>query len=39
MIELTNIVKIYKTGDIELQALAGVDLSVQQGEFVAIMGP
>ncbi len=39
MIKLTNIVKIYKTGDIELRALDGVDLSVDKGEFVAIMGP
>lgn len=39
MIELTNVMKIYKTGDLELRALAGVDLSVEQGEFVAIMGP
>lgn len=39
MIELNNVVKVYRTGDIELQALAGVNLSVEQGEFVAIMGP
>ncbi len=39
MIKLTNIVKIYKTGEIELRALAGVDMSVTKGEFLAIMGP
>jgi putative ABC transport system ATP-binding protein len=39
MIKLTNIVKVYNTGDIELKALAGVDLGVEQGEFVAVMGP
>jgi putative ABC transport system ATP-binding protein len=39
MIKLTNIVKLYNTGDIELKALAGVDLGVEQGEFVAVMGP
>lgn len=39
MITLNNIVKIYKTGDIELKALAGVNLSIAKGEFVSIMGP
>jgi putative ABC transport system ATP-binding protein len=39
MIKLSNIVKLYNTGDIELKALAGVDLGVEQGEFVAVMGP
>lgn len=39
MITLNNLVKIYKTGDIELKALAGVNLSIAKGEFVSIMGP
>lgn len=39
MITLNNLFKIYKTGDIELKALAGVNLSIAKGEFVSIMGP
>jgi len=39
MITLKEIVKVYKTGDLELIALAGVNLTVEKGEFLAIMGP
>lgn len=39
MITLKDIVKVYKTGDLELKALDGVNLTVEKGEFVAIMGP
>ncbi|MDO8583957.1 MAG: ABC transporter ATP-binding protein [bacterium] len=39
MIEIKNVTKIYKTGDVEFQALHGVSFSIQDGEFVAIMGP
>ena len=38
MIELENVTKIYKMGNIEVAALAGVTLSIQAGEMVAIMG-
>ena len=38
VIELTNITKVYKTGDVDLRALDGVSLHVESGEFIAIMG-
>lgn len=39
MIELTGINKIYRTDEIETQALENVNLQVLKGEFVSIMGP
>lgn len=39
MIECKNIVKIYKSGDIETHALKNVSFRINDGEFVAIMGP
>ncbi|MBQ9565329.1 MAG: ABC transporter ATP-binding protein [Synergistaceae bacterium] len=39
MIEVANLVKVYKTGDIELRALDEVSFSVERGEFVCVMGP
>jgi putative ABC transport system ATP-binding protein len=38
MIELGNITKIYRMGKVEVPALRGVTLNVQQGEMVAIIG-
>lgn len=38
LIELTGLGKTYKTGDIEVKALRDVNLSICQGEFVAVMG-
>jgi putative ABC transport system ATP-binding protein len=38
VIELREIVKTYTIGDIEVQALRGVSLTVERGDFVAIMG-
>ena len=38
VIELRNITRIYKTGSLSVDALKGIDLNIQEGEFVAIMG-
>lgn len=39
MIEIRNVTKLYKNGDVEMSALKGVSFLVRDGEFVAIMGP
>jgi putative ABC transport system ATP-binding protein len=39
MIEVRNIQKTYHTGDIETNALRDVSFTINDGEFVAIMGP
>ena len=39
MIEVKNITKIYRTGEIEFTALKGVSFCINDGEYVAIMGP
>jgi putative ABC transport system ATP-binding protein len=39
LVELRGITKIYGTGEAEVRALAGIDLAIRRGEFVAIMGP
>ena len=39
MIELTGINRLYRSDEIETTALSTIDLSIGQGEFVAIMGP
>jgi len=38
VIQLDEIAKTYKSGDVEVHAVRGVSLQVQAGEFVAIMG-
>ena len=38
VIALTDVSKVYRTGDIDLRALDEVSLSIEAGEFVAIMG-
>ena len=39
MIELIDVRKVYKAGRFEVVALDGVNLKVEEGEFIAIMGP
>lgn len=39
LMSLANITKTYRSGEEELQVLKGIDLTVYEGEFVAIMGP
>jgi putative ABC transport system ATP-binding protein len=38
VIELSEVTKVYRPGDVELRALDSVSLEVQEGEFVAVMG-
>ena len=39
MLKLTNLTKRFTTDEVETSALNGVDLQVDEGEFVAVMGP
>lgn len=39
LIEVNDVHKIYKMGTMEVRALRGVSLTINRGEFVAIMGP
>ena len=39
MIQLEGVTKVYRTGSVEVRALDRVDLEIDEGELVAIMGP
>ncbi len=39
MIEVKNVTKIYRTGDVDNKVLSDVSFTINDGEFVAIMGP
>ena len=39
IVEVRGLTKVYGSGDTQVTALDHVDLSVEQGEFVAVMGP
>ena len=39
VVELKNVYKIYSMGEVNVNALNGVDLKITKGEFASIMGP
>ena len=39
LLRLENVWKIYQMGEVEFAALKGVDLEIDKGEFVAVLGP
>lgn len=39
MITLKNINKIYDLGEVKVEALKGIDITINRGEYVSIMGP
>lgn len=39
VIELQDVTRVYRIGEVETHALRGVDLTVEEGEFTAIVGP
>jgi putative ABC transport system ATP-binding protein len=39
LIELAGVEKVYRTGKVEYRALRGVDLAIESGDMVAIVGP
>lgn len=39
VVKVENVTRSYKVGEVETQALRGVDLSIESGEFTALVGP
>ena len=39
LVEITDLKKVYQTGDVTFEALTGVSLDISAGDFVAVMGP
>jgi putative ABC transport system ATP-binding protein len=39
LVEMRELSKVYHTGDVEVRALQSVDVTIEHGEFVAVMGP
>lgn len=39
LLTLRNVTRHYKTGQIRVEALKGIDVSVEEGDFISIMGP
>ena len=39
VISLDQVRKMYRTGTVEFEALRGIDLTIERGEYLAIMGP
>jgi putative ABC transport system ATP-binding protein len=39
VIELVGVTKTYRSGSLEVEALQGIDMRIEEGEFVAIVGP
>jgi len=39
VIELQDVTRVYKIGEVETRALRGVNLTIEEGEFTAIVGP
>ncbi len=38
-VQLQDITKVYRMGEVEIRAVDGIDFSIQKGEFVVIVGP